>query len=51
VPHQCSSSQPCEGACPSLQIEYYDDKRCPPLVQAAKLRRMEKPIAVMVENA
>jgi hypothetical protein len=36
---------------PSLQIEYYDDKRCPPLVQAAKLRRMEKPIAVMVENA
>jgi len=33
------------------QVEYYDDKRCPPLVQAAKLRGQAKPVAVMAETA
>jgi transcriptional regulator of nitric oxide reductase len=37
--------------CLDCQVEYYDDKRCPPLVQAAKLRGAEKPVAVMAENA
>jgi NosR/NirI family transcriptional regulator, nitrous oxide reductase regulator len=43
--------------CLDCQVEYYDDKRCPPLVQAAKLRgenRLrgeKKPVAVMAENA
>jgi NosR/NirI family nitrous oxide reductase transcriptional regulator len=36
--------------CLDCQVEYYDDKRCPPLVQAAKLRD-RKPIAVMPESA
>ncbi len=33
--------------CLDCQVEYYDDKRCPPLVQAAKLRGAEKPVAVV----
>ena len=38
--------------CLDCQVEYYDDKRCPPLVWAAKLRAEEnKPVAAMVENA
>ena len=32
--------------CLDCQVEYYDDKRCPPLVQAAKLRATAKPAAV-----
>ncbi len=36
--------------CLDCQVEYYDDKRCPPLVQAAKLRGGEKPVTVMAEN-
>ena len=35
--------------CLDCQVEYYDEKRCPPLVQAAKLRKA-KPIAVTVKN-
>jgi NosR/NirI family transcriptional regulator, nitrous oxide reductase regulator len=37
--------------CLDCQVEYYDDKRCPPLVQAARLRRETKPAAVMAGNA
>jgi NosR/NirI family nitrous oxide reductase transcriptional regulator len=37
--------------CLDCQVEYYDDKRCPPLVLAAKLRDDEKLIAGMAENA
>ena len=29
--------------CLDCQVEYYDDKRCPPLVQAAKLRAPSLP--------
>jgi hypothetical protein len=36
--------------CLDCQVEYYDEKRCPPLVQAAKLRVKAKPIAVTVKN-
>jgi NosR/NirI family transcriptional regulator, nitrous oxide reductase regulator len=36
--------------CLDCQVEYYDDKRCPPLAQAAKLQREGKPVTVMVEN-
>jgi hypothetical protein len=36
--------------CLDCQVEYYDDKRCPPLAQAAKLRE-QKPVAVMSGNA
>jgi NosR/NirI family transcriptional regulator, nitrous oxide reductase regulator len=32
--------------CLDCQVEYYDDKRCPPLVQAAKLRVDKRPVAV-----
>src|SRR5712672_1936781 len=35
--------------CLDCQVEYHDDKRCPPLVQAAKLRGGEKPVTVMAE--
>ena len=38
--------------CLDCQVEYYDDKRCPPLVRAAKLLRGEaKPLGVSVKNA
>jgi NosR/NirI family transcriptional regulator, nitrous oxide reductase regulator len=47
--------------CLDCQVEYYDDKRCPPLVQAAKRRdeprpqagegREGVPVAAMVKNA
>ena len=40
--------------CLDCQVEYYDDKRCPPLVWAAKLRneaREAKPAAAMVDHA
>jgi transcriptional regulator of nitric oxide reductase len=36
--------------CLDCQVEYYDDKRCPPLVQAAKLRGEKRPAAV-TQNA
>ena len=36
--------------CLDCQVEYYDDTRCPPLVQAAKLR-VPRPAAAMVKNA
>jgi NosR/NirI family transcriptional regulator, nitrous oxide reductase regulator len=31
--------------CLDCQVEYYDDKRCPPLVQAVRLRADERPAA------
>ncbi len=34
--------------CLDCQVEYYDDKRCPPLVKATKLRGEAKPATVMV---
>jgi NosR/NirI family nitrous oxide reductase transcriptional regulator len=37
--------------CLDCQVEYYDETRCPPLVQAAKLRGKTKPVAAMVKNA
>ena len=42
--------------CLDCQVEYYDDKRCPPLVLAAKRRNDVKPgatvpVAAMVKNA
>jgi NosR/NirI family transcriptional regulator, nitrous oxide reductase regulator len=42
--------------CLDCQVEYYDDKRCPPLVQAAKRREETRPdattpVAVMVKEA
>ena len=37
--------------CLDCQVEYYDDKRCPPLVQAAKQRVREKPVAPVPEMA
>ena len=36
--------------CLDCQVEYYDDKRCPPLVQAVKLRSA-RPVTVTVQNA
>ena len=39
--------------CLDCQVEYYDDKRCPPLVQAAKRReeaRRGVPVAAAVKN-
>jgi NosR/NirI family nitrous oxide reductase transcriptional regulator len=36
--------------CLDCQVEYYDDKRCPPLVQAAKLRAVARPAAVGAEG-
>jgi NosR/NirI family nitrous oxide reductase transcriptional regulator len=35
--------------CLDCQVEYYDDKRCPPLVQAARLRGEAKPVVVAGE--
>ena len=37
--------------CLDCQVEYYDEKRCPPLVQAAKLSGKIRPVAAMVKNA
>ncbi len=37
--------------CLDCQVEYYDDRRCPPLVQAAKLRGNPKSAAARVKNA
>jgi NosR/NirI family nitrous oxide reductase transcriptional regulator len=37
--------------CLDCQVEYHDEKRCPPLARAAKLRREPKPIVVRVTNA
>jgi transcriptional regulator of nitric oxide reductase len=37
--------------CLDCQVEYYDEKRCPPLVRAVKLRGEAKPIGVSVKNA
>jgi NosR/NirI family transcriptional regulator, nitrous oxide reductase regulator len=40
--------------CLDCQVEYYDDKRCPPLVWAAKLReeaKEAKPAAAVVDHA
>jgi transcriptional regulator of nitric oxide reductase len=40
--------------CLDCQVEYYDDKRCPPLVQAARRReemRSIVPVAAMAKNA
>jgi NosR/NirI family nitrous oxide reductase transcriptional regulator len=34
--------------CLDCQVEYYDDKRCPPLVQAAKQRREVRPAVPVV---
>jgi NosR/NirI family nitrous oxide reductase transcriptional regulator len=34
--------------CLDCQVEYYDDKRCPPLVQAAKRRELRPAAAVVV---
>jgi NosR/NirI family transcriptional regulator, nitrous oxide reductase regulator len=34
--------------CLDCQVEYYDDKRCPPLVQATKQRREVRPAAAVV---
>src|SRR5215471_13880814 len=36
--------------CLDCQVEYYDDKRCPPLVAAAKLRGRTKPIGAVMKN-
>jgi transcriptional regulator of nitric oxide reductase len=36
--------------CLDCQVEYHDEKRCPPLARAAKLRREAKPIVVRVTN-
>jgi NosR/NirI family nitrous oxide reductase transcriptional regulator len=37
--------------CLDCQVEYHDEKRCPPLVHAAKLRRAAKPLVVSANNA
>jgi NosR/NirI family transcriptional regulator, nitrous oxide reductase regulator len=37
--------------CLDCQVEYYDDRRCPPLVRAAKLRLEPRSAAIMAENA
>jgi hypothetical protein len=36
--------------CLDCQVEYLDEKRCPPLVQAVKLRSA-RPVTVTVRNA
>ncbi|MGH9254908.1 MAG: 4Fe-4S binding protein [Vicinamibacterales bacterium] len=36
--------------CLDCQVEYFDEKRCPPLVQAVKLRSA-RPVTVTVQNA
>jgi len=37
--------------CLDCQVEYHDEKRCPPLVRTVKLRGVAKPIGVSVKNA
>jgi NosR/NirI family nitrous oxide reductase transcriptional regulator len=37
--------------CLDCQVEYHDDKRCPPLVLAARLRGEERPVAGMAQDA
>ena len=37
--------------CLDCQVEYYDDKRCPPLVQATRRREEARPIAAMSKEA
>jgi transcriptional regulator of nitric oxide reductase len=37
--------------CLDCQVEFYDDKRCPPLVRAVKLRSETIPVATAVKNA
>jgi transcriptional regulator of nitric oxide reductase len=37
--------------CLDCQVEYHDEKRCPPLVHAAKLRREASPLVVRATNA
>jgi len=37
--------------CLDCQVEYYDDKRCPPLVKAARLRVEARPLGVRMKNA
>ena len=37
--------------CLDCQVEYFDEKRCPPLVRTVKLRGQAKPIGVSVKNA
>jgi transcriptional regulator of nitric oxide reductase len=37
--------------CLDCQVEYYDVKRCPPLVRAVKLRNEAQPVTVAVRNA
>ena len=36
--------------CLDCQVEYHDEKRCPPLVQVARLRRDVPPVAVTVTS-
>jgi NosR/NirI family nitrous oxide reductase transcriptional regulator len=36
--------------CLDCQVEYYDDKRCPPLVRAAKSRAEPRPAAVVMSE-
>jgi NAD-dependent dihydropyrimidine dehydrogenase PreA subunit len=36
--------------CLDCQVEYYDEKRCPPLVQSAKLRARTKPLPSVVNH-
>ena len=36
--------------CLDCQVEYYDDKRCPPLVRAAKSRAAPRPAVVMARE-
>ena len=37
--------------CLDCQVEYHDPKRCPPLVQAVKLRSAARPVTVTAQNA
>jgi hypothetical protein len=37
--------------CLDCQVEYYDDTRCPPLVQRAKLHVEKGPISAKVGHA
>ena len=37
--------------CLDCQVEFYDEKRCPPLVRAARLRGEAKPVVIRMNNA